>query len=340
MKFSAIAYPLILLMEILVFMNFIEYHNKCMGDFDQRQCDIIVNYACDAAIQMSVDYSSSIYTDYDDWGNISIDPEVAFNGYLACAVRGMGWADTQENRDRFMTDCLPFFCVAAYDGYYMLERTEVIYPQEIVKADGTTEEIDNKVYELIWTPKIPYAYEGNNGNSYFGLNLNFDSVTKFDGNTVVKRYNGPDSPTPYEQKQTVTAMISDACQNAYEKAIADSIYGEDIYRFYIPADSSVNNVGDVNTIDGPSVYTVLMNTYYYADTGTMAYGVGGSKIQTAAYCLAYEVGGNKFYTYATNKQKLENIYNSNGTFSGVLKVFPSARAAAKAGYYYDMRFID
>lgn len=340
MKFSMITYPLLLLMEVLVFMNFITYHEKCIGDFDQRQCDLIVNYACDAAVQMAIDYSSSIYTDYDDWGKVTIDPEVALNGYLACAVRGMGWSDSKKNREMFLADCLPFFCVASYDGYYMLERTAVNHEQEIVHNDAVVGTTDNELFELVWTPKIPYIYRKNNSDAYYNLNLNFDTVTKFDGNTVVKRYAGPDIPKAYEQRQSISSTISDACQSAYEKAIADTIYGEDLYSFYIPADSSIHSVGDVNAIESTSIYTVLMNRYNYANTGTLAYGVGGSAIQTASYVIGYEVGGNKYYTYATNREELEQIYNTNGTFSGIIKVFPSSQAAAKAGHYYDLRFSD
>ena len=67
MKWQSLAFPLVLLMDIIIVLNFIQWQRDSVYDIQQRQLDLQVNYATDAAAQDLLGLGVHIDTDYADW---------------------------------------------------------------------------------------------------------------------------------------------------------------------------------------------------------------------------------------------------------------------------------
>ena len=111
MKFSVLALPFVVLMDIVVFVSFIMWQHESVYEFEQRQLDLQVNYAIDAATQEMLENSSHLSTDYADWGSMVVEPEVALDTYLAVLVRNFGWGDTAKTREELLDTSIPFFTI-------------------------------------------------------------------------------------------------------------------------------------------------------------------------------------------------------------------------------------
>lgn len=327
MKWMLVAMPLPILMIVMVFMNFFNWHNQSVYDYEQRQMDLQVNYSVSAATQEMLNATSSIVTDYVEWKDVTVDPEVAWNTYQACLVRNLGWADTEENRVALVDSCVPFFCVAGYDGYYMLLRQP--FTEEYENVEGIISK--QLTYPLIWSPKLPYST--NRGNDYYALNLGYKDYVKISGAKVTLHQQMATDPTPipeWEQRDIISAKLSSACTAALVNGLATDIENQ----IYIPAEYS--NMTSANAVEGPSVLTYLVTDNGWTKYGNASFGVGGAKIDKADFCICYEVDGVKKYTLAHNKSKLASVY---GTAPTISRIYQSAKMAARNGYYFDTNFI-
>lgn len=363
MKFIAFAYPIILLMDIIVFINFYNWQQESIYEFEQRQLDIQVNYAVEAATQEMLSIGTHIDTDYADWGRATLEPQIALDTFTTVLMKNLGYSNTKENRDALILDHVPFFIVAGYDGYYVYGTVA-----ETVTVDG----VEQLAYPKRWTPKLPYAMksvktEGNINTVFFNLsNNNYDAI--WNGNYYEKinydrdkdvypnSYFGIDKGTntssPYTPNGTVdinstTGRVQswdlantqdrDRCVNdtltyACNAALYAALEGNMEKEWFLP--STFSEWSQNRPVTSPSVlvYINRNNTSSVYDVST--FGIGGAKIDEATFFICYKnEQGDKVYTYATNRAKVE----ARGLT--VLYTATSMEDAAKNGYYYDLTYL-
>lgn len=341
MRWMALSFPLVLLMDVIIFVNFTVWQRDAYYDIRQRQLDLQVNYAIDGATQDLLNRGTHINTDYTDWGNMQIEPELALNTYEAMLIRNFGWSDTEENR-KYMEDyAIPFLVVADYDGYYVYYKQKNV--TQLTRKDGST--IDNVTYDLIWTPKLPYSehelrYDAagreydynifyNLGSTYYG------TITKTpDSNTVqIKLDNILNDSMKARKKQTVADTITDACNSA----LYNGLYGNLQNKLYIP--NEFTQWSDNNPIESVSVLTYALDPVLVATENNLSvasFSVSGAKIAEPTYYILYTHNGVNLYTEQENRESVEQSFN-NG--EKIIAIITSQIEAAQRGYYYDTRFL-
>lgn len=337
MRWQVVAFPIIILMDILVFFNFYKWQRQAIYEFNQRQMDLQVNYAVDAAVHDMLRDGTHLGTDYATWGEMTSEPEVALNTYVALLLRNFGWADTSENRKNLIDGSIPFFCVATYDGYYMYcKQTDVLTEKSIT---GTTTEI--KHYPMVWTPKIPYSRTVWNESvgddfaySVYIYNLGFETYDKIEQNgdlsvslPILKSASyGPGSVT--DAQYIVNNTLTDACNNALYLGLMDTIESS----WYLPA--AYSSWASNNPVVSPTVLTYMSRNDGVTEYEVVTFGIGGAKIKDAEFCICYTTpAGEKLYTYSTNRQAVEDTYGVKIDY-----IYSTAKEAAQAGYWFDLRF--
>lgn len=333
MKFMSLAFPFVILMDIIMFLNFVSWNKQCIDDYNQRQVDIQVNYCCDAAAQMMLQRTSHIQTDYSDWGNMKVDPEIALFTYEECLLRNLNWSVSDHNKEMLESDYIPFFCVVAYDGYYMYERVRVL---DTYQADGVGD-VEFESYPLVWTPKLPFSRYDEATGAYYAYNLSYGNCYRYFNNKIDTKYTGQNNEKgKVIQRDTVSKILSDACTNA----LKIGLYGKDVDFIYIP--SNVSEIIETNAIEGPTVMTYINDNLSTLPRGTGVFGIGGTRIEENNYCVAYRVKDangveHKYYTYAyiRNRQEFKDKYGS----IKIEKIYTNPRYAAEDGYYFDLSFI-
>lgn len=332
MRFGTIAMIYTLFLDIIVFTTFAMRQNELVYEFNQRQQDIQVNYATDAAAWMMLYETPDIDIDYNNINDIRVSPEVALNTYEAIMIRGMGWSDDTYNRQVFEDTYMPFFIVAAYDGYYIY--TVVSEDYDMSFPSGTT--VTNTIYPKRWTPKIPYAEFSGDGSKIILYNLGGKYYTTYTYATNEYKYDnvysdmgGPaTNKSSEDMKQLVSAIMTDTCQKAL--VIAKGEVTEE--QIVIPADFS--EWSSNRPVEYPTVLTYMDASSTHIMYDHVSFAVGGSRIQETTYYIGYTKDGVKRYTLATNRSYIENTDHLT-----VEKVFTSQREAALDGYYYDLRFL-
>lgn len=346
MKFMFIAYPLTLLLDVIMFMNFWQWQHQSVYEFEQRQMDLQVNYAVDAAVHDMLYDGTHLNTDYADWGTMTTEPEVALNTYVSVLMRNLGWSDTEVNRQDLIDGSIPFFCVATYDGYYMYCKQQDHYTYHLI--DGKT--VDVTHYPMIWTPKIPYS-ETIVLNQFDGIfeynlyNLGYKDYTRVwredDGSN---KYNGAlhiDTALPLattgggsgsvsKARSVVNNTLTDACNSALYLGLESSIEKA----WYLP--SSFSQWSNNNPVESPTVLTYLNRADANTQYDIVTFGIGGAKITDAEFCICYtdDTYGGKLYTWSTNREELEHVYG----ITKIEHVYSTAKEAAENGYFFDLRF--
>lgn len=315
-------------MDIVIFLNFVQWQRESAYDVQQRQLDLQINYSTDAAAQDMLGLGTHIDTDYADWGNMVVEPELAYDTYMAVLLRNFGWGDNARNRAD-LESCMPFFLVAAYDGYYI----RMIQPDTIttqVQTSTGPKDVDNYVYSRIWSPKVPYAEYVNNKYVFYNLGeTKYGTIT----NGVVDINNNyvGSSTTTVERKKS---CIADTVQAACNSAMYMGLNGESMESWYIPAQFS--QWSDNNPIERVSILTYLTDPWNRNSSNISSFGISGAKIDEPVYCITYLRDGVKCYTYVENKPLLDNEENSTIEFKSIVQ---SPKTAAEQGYYYDIKFI-
>lgn len=339
MKYMSIAYSIICLVLVIVTFNFFTWHRQQVVEFEQSQIDLQVNYCIDAAMQEILETTADIETDYTDYRYMEVNPITAFSVYVDMLLRNVGWSDTLENREALITDYIPFFVVCGYDGYYLCSKQPVNYDQKIML--GSSEMITkNTVYDLVWTPKIPYAKAVWNpvveDYDYEAYNLacaNFDKFCKNskDGKYVLYEDLEMNEDTLYRAKATISQCVSDACTSA----LTSSLEGKSSHTFYIPAEMGAWI--KASTIEAPTLITYVdkigvKNTY-----GAQVFAVGGAAVSESIKYIAYKKGFGdeeiKCYTSSLNRDAVEGLGYT------IDEIYTSKEDAAKDGYWFDVDFM-
>lgn len=328
MRYMALAFPLVILIDCIMFVSFFAWQQQALYEFDQRQMDLWTNYAADAAVQEMLANGTHLGTDYATWGEMVVEPELALDVYMAVLIRNLGWADTDRNRLDLIETSMPFFCVAAYDGYYMYSRQHEV--QEVVLSDGTS--VENTIYEMRWSPKLPYSetladgsgyvyYFYNLGESEYGTYKESDSSrVKYD-NVLSRTSTGSGSLS--RSRAVVNNTLTNACNSALYTGLEGNVDAE----IYIP--SSFSAWSNSNPVMSPSVLVYMSRPDQRTNYDVVTFGIGGSKIDDAQFCICYEYNGQKLYTWSDKRKEVIDRGSS------IERVVTSPEEAACAGYYFD-----
>lgn len=344
----AIAFPITLLMDVLVFLNFYNWQQQAVYEFEQRQMDLQVNYAVDAAVHDMLYDGTHLGTDYATWGEMTTEPEVALDTYISVLLRNLGWADTAKNREDLIYSSIPFFCVATYDGYYVYcKQTDVIEGH-----DYAGNEYEYRHYPMVWTPKLPYAHTeyildqevAGGGEVHYNTyiyNLGFETYDMITDKGDIQLQNGmyADPNTGFgsraDARSTINNTLTDACNNALYLGLMDVAENA----WYLPA--TFSSWSNNNPVESPSVLTYISRTDGNTKYQTVTFGIGGARIDDAEFCICYmdDSDGDgvkeKLYTYSSNREKLNSFHASDVE---ILLVTSTAKEAAENGYFFDLRF--
>ena len=307
--------------------------NEVIYEFEQRQQDIQVNYAVDAATQLMLSNTNDIYLDYQDLDNIYVDPAVALETYKGIMVRYYGWSDEELTRNYFEDQYMPFFIVAAYDGFYVYGATQKIEETELHNGDT----IENRVYPKTWSPKIPYAeadWDATDPIIYL-YTLGDDKYSAYyyeTGNVldnVPYAESGSGFGTRANRSRVVATLLTEACNKALlagKAKIGDT-------QIIIP--NSFSEWSKNRPVEYPTVLTYLdANSASVGVYDAVTFAIGGSQIDIANYYICYTDGTTKKYTYATNRELIE----ARGI--EIEKVFMSPYDCANDGYYFDLKYLE
>jgi len=321
--------PFILLIECIIFVNFFTWQNKEYNSFMQEKYDIQVNYGVSGAMQEALADAGHIGTDYTEWGELELDPEVALEAYVTIMLRNFGWSDDDKNRADFLQEHVPFFLVADYNGYYLLFKQEI--PNE-------SSNIIQATRGLQWTPKIPYAIMDGRGSvnpTYYWYNLGtqyYTTVKESGEINEINRLTDGDSFGSYNHaRMIITNCITDACNQAMNLAME----GDMVYKFNFPTVSS--KVAASNPIDRPTIITYLSPYYKTKEYLTSVFAIGGAQITNAYNVLLYTDGtGKKYYAYADTRAKVEDLMLVDNSIK-LINIVSSPKEAAEMGYWFDVR---
>lgn len=344
MRYGIIAFIYTILLDILVFTSFAMRQNEVIYEFEQRMQDIQVNYAVDAASWMMLHDTPDIDIDYTEFSEIRVSPEVALETYLAVMVRGMGWGDSEQNRDYFEAVHMPFFIVAAYDGYYVYSVNRDL--SEIELNNGS--KAISTVYPKIWSPKIPYAeYFGTDAtkptenlkyiNMYTLGNDHYERVSVSE-ETIAKVEYANMTPEPDDDTTSakttqrdlfVATELTDACQTALFAAKTNF----DSQQIIIP--SSFSQWSSNRPVQYPTVITYMDVAGDMTKYNHVSFAIGGSRIEEGNYFITYlNEQGDKCYTKAMNRIDVETTRGLE-----ILEVYTSAYECAENGYYFDVVYL-
>lgn len=345
MRFGIIAFMYTLLLDILVFYSFSMRQNEVIYEFEQRQQDIQVNYAVDAATWMMLYDTPDIDIDYTQFSEIRVSPEVALETYKAVMVRGMGWGDSDLTRAHFESVYMPFFIVAAYDGYYVYGVNRDIH--EMTMMDGR--DFTATEYPKIWSPKIPYAeYFGADPNNpdenieYINIyslgNDHYERINLASNSTSVLEYANmtPDTSDDSINARTVhrdllvSTELTDACQTALFAAKTNY----DTEQIIIP--SSFSEWSSNRPVEYPTVLTYMDVAGDMTKYNHVSFAIGGSRIEEGNYFISYiNEQGDRCYSKARFRNDVESVRGLE-----ILEVYTSAIECAENGYYFDVVYLN
>lgn len=344
MRYGIIAFIYTLLLDILVFTSFSMRQNEVIYEFEQRAQDIQVNYAVDAATWMMLHDTPDIDIDYAEFSEIRVSPEVALETYLAVMVRGLGWGDTDLTRDYFEDVHMPFFVVAAYDGYYVYSVNRDL--SEVELKSGTISE--SLTYPKVWSPKIPYAeYFGADatkpneniryinmytlGNDHYDrVDMVNDSIKQVEyANMTAEVDDDTTSAKTTDRDLLVSTELTDACQTALFAAKTNF----DSQQIIIP--SSFSEWSSNRPVQYPTVITYMDVAGDVTKYNHVSFAIGGARIEENVYYITYiNDSGAKCYTKSYNRDDVENVRGFK-----VLEVYTTAYECAENGYYFDVYYL-
>ena len=349
-------------MDIIVFLNFYSWQQESIYEFEQRQLDIQVNYAVEAATQEMLAIGTHIDSDYADWGRSTVEPQIALDTFVTVLMKNLGYSDSEKNREEVILDYIPFFIVATYDGYYtygtVAEANEVggslqiSYPKRwtpkipySMKSVGTAGNINsiffnlsNNNYDAIWNgnyyEKVGYNRDNDDyPNSYFGVDKGTNSSNPYVPNGVVDVNSSTgyvqswDKVTPNDRDRCVSETLTDACNAALYAALEGNMSEE----WFIP--DTFSEWSENRPVTSPSVLVYISRDNTSSLYDVVSFGVGGAKIDTARFFICYKNGSEKLYTYAENRAQVE----ARGLT--IEYTASSMEDAAKHGYYYDLTYL-
>lgn len=338
MRWMILGFPLVILMDCVMFVNFIFWQDSAYQDFQQRQLDLQVNYATDAAAQDMLGLGTHLDTDYASWGEMSVEPELALQTYEAVLLRNFGWSDTERNREDLIESSVPFFIVATYDGYYVFykQKNETITDVIDSKTGVVTNQVTNTTFDMVWSPKLPYSEivnEGEHNYRFYNLGTDYYGTLKYIRNNSGKVVKDIDmnvmhnASTISDAKECIATTLENACNSA----LYAGLNGDITEQWSIP--NSFSQWSENRPIETVSILTYVTDINKISKDSLASFGLSGAKIDKPNYVICYTYNGDKLYTYIENRNDVENRGLS------ISSIVTSPKEAAKRGYYLDIKYL-
>lgn len=319
-NFKMLFYPFALFMWLGTILTFTRYSQDLSKALQERELEIISNYAVDAAVDEMVDLSKSLDMDYYKNGYAKVDPEVALNMFVTMFLKGYNMSPSEENITMVRSKYIPMFCVAAYDGYYIATEQHVFEPDP-----SSPESVGLDSYDLRFTPKIPYIYKY--GSSTYALNLKGNKCYKVVDSSMSLRRNA-DNPFPNAEGnlKVINTLVSDHMM----KTVYDVMEGDVRGSVLIP--SVMGDVYSTHPIKDITVFAYVANVPLgWGGESVDTFGIGGAQVKKTDFVTVYTRGGKKYYQYLHNLVK----HGFDRNDSRFIDYYETPEEAAEAGYYYD-----
>lgn len=269
---------------------------------DAEYANIVANSCADAATAELLD-TADIGVDYENYEEITIDPEKAIYEYGANLAIALGYQPTQEMVDIVLRDYVKVLYVCGYDGYYVYQ----------VELSG-----DEKERHLQGTFKLPYTYVDESTGSVYALALNGNEcweLTEIDGTAYLRREQ--ESPL---SKDLVNAYINKRISDDMNKRVSTMRQNGWSNQILLPAQMS--SITTTNPVTGPTVLALVDGI-----GSTTSFGIGGTKLTNSRPVVGYERDNQLYYAYSDLLRGDER--------NGIIATFDSIDDAAAAGYHFD-----
>lgn len=325
MKWSAIAIPIVLLIDILVLINFTNYRQAEFDALKQREYDIMVNYACDAAMQEAMEQAMNTSVDYRDVYAINLDPEYALYTYTECILRALGWSVTEENRDIILQEYTPYFIVVESDGFYTYSGIQDTFDY----VTGVGDVITSNIKPNEWSVKLPFSEYDDRYIYIYSMEDNY--YVKYDKTTG--NYNDHEPYIAGTGKGTLDSrdrIVASRLNTIINQAVARAGGGS----LRLVANLPVKDTVYVKAATRPSIYTMFVDKNVL--TGEPIVAVAGTQASVGMTYICYTRGSNKYYTYAYNRDIVEKPVAEGGFGCVVEEIYTSQNKAAMNGYYPDI----
>lgn len=315
------------------FTNFKIQDYKTEKYIEMKHLERVMDFCTDAAVDEMIDYGD-VGTDYSGFeiedrnmGYIRVNPTVALKSYIDTFLMSYNMSLSDENRHSVMSNNMPVFMVAAYDGYY------------IAKLEPDTEELSNSSFTLNFSPKLPYSYTDSDSNVY-ALTLSGKEAMKVkvqtdDNGNVVDRqlmpWNNKVIPGLADSQAQITHVNEIISSNIATtiNEINDSL---DIKgrNFYVPG--VLSTMSGVNPIKTPTVMAIMQNVDYNTGIEVNATSIAGTRINTkrqvACYLKKSDGQWKKMYCYSDR-------FKENNSDYQLKEVVDNIDKAAQLGYNVD-----
>ena len=299
MRFIPLFYYIYLVFLAVVLVSIGKYNSEINEDISQRQFDMQVNYAVDAATDVMLSNTTSFLSSYEDY-DIVVDPRVAYTTYLRVMATTYG-----SLADFYVTDVendTIAFCVAATDGFYLFQREPKDTPQ------GTA-------YSMVMTPKIPYRTRA----------VRHDAVTTINPRESTWRYDNTGGKIELPDVSPKYTDASFTINKALNAAVFTYLDGGNLEAVEVIGQASM--VRSLNNVQSPTCIALLQRE------GVINYAIGGTRIVLNKGYLAWkDSSGKLYYTHATERTAEMDKFIEKYTVR--TKWFPTAEKAASAGYFY------
>lgn len=301
-RYGILALPLAVFMWIGTLLCFIDFNQDWKDEFEQQYLDIVVNYCTDAATEDMIAGTSDLEMDYADFEYVNVNPDIALTTFCELMCDNLGYAVSEENIAYIRSNYLTTFGVAAYDGFYLAERT-------LINESGA--------HDTVFKPKVAYTFE-HNGKTY-KCNLDKKETKVLQGTSYIQ----VDSPiTMAEQSNVINSTVSDL----FMESVFKNTEQETTSVFYLPA--GMSDITRTNPIDSVTVLAYVSGVELNAINKIDSFTIGGSRVVHEKFVGCYIKDGEKYYTYLTNLKGDENI----------IETYPNPTEAAKRGYKFDLTY--
>lgn len=288
--------------------------------WEEYVINFAIDYATDAAAEELLE-QADVSGDYYNMEQITVDPWVALSTFKSVMLITYNFPFTQAAQEALDAGYMPIFCVAAYDGYYVYDQ----YDNPKFHTTG-----------LQSTPKLPYTYE--ESGVYYSLNLGLKKCYRLEGGDLRLVTTDEVGLTEREQLYQINGQVSDDLLFRFQRYQMESGRGSTgTAGIYIP--QGLTSMTSVNAIEGPTVMAFIDKWDLNTTHPVSAFSIGGAKLEPARMVVGYKYAGDDtpYYAYA---DLIPDLDLENPWGIDIAGMFTSPDEAARAGYFYDERWMD
>lgn len=306
-----------ILFMVLCYGSDVQYYMHNLKDTEELRLSYALDYCTDAAVDDMLN-TDDLGTDYKDLGNIKVNPTIALDTFLDYFMLNYNMSMTQENREYVMSNFMPTFVVAGYDGYY------------IAKHSLTRKDDYGTAYDFTFGPKLPYTYTPDSSGVTYALNMGGITAKKLDVGLMSTTGNRPPG---LNSKDEIIKQINDTLTNSISAAISEENENDEGWSnsFYLP--SNLTTFTGAQPVTGPSVLSLVQNVDIATGQKVSAFSIAGSRINLERMIAGYFRNGQKYYSYVDSLPP-------GVTKDTALDMFTTATDAARAGYRCDVEYFE